>query len=35
VLIAATLAGGIASFGTNWIEVLAVNKQTDKKFKVG
>ena len=34
VLLAGTLAGAIASFATNCIEVLAVNKQTNSAFKV-
>jgi hypothetical protein len=28
------MAGGIAAFLTNSIELLAVNRQTDKNFKV-
>jgi hypothetical protein len=35
VLISGAVAGSLAAFLTNGIELLAVNKQTDKDFKVG
>ena len=34
VLIAGILAGAIASFSTNSIELLTINKQTNPNFKV-
>lgn len=34
ILISGAVAGSVAAFLTNGIELLAVNKQTDKNFKV-
>jgi broad specificity polyphosphatase/5'/3'-nucleotidase SurE len=34
VLLSGAIAGSLAAFLTNGIELLAVNKQTDKDFKV-